>query len=256
MIPSTPSSDAAARPLRFGAPGADDMGRSPDEIRIIGEMAREDVEAFLAANPTVEGGAADQLRKEPPFIQLAVLDYGPLRHAREPSGVVISRIRMAKTGAQNQKQSLPSPPVVDSSANVVDQFIASNRIDHSAGVALKAEPPHIQQAVMARGSLLNSTNPSASLMSRIRQAKDGGGLANGLTAGSAMQPPPPAVSGLTADLSVEAARAAAALVGQNCFQPRHGDGPYKHTVAGMGQSQQIKSVGAQALHGNVELVVL
>lgn len=105
--PPQPAPVAENRPLRFGVQGADDSRRSPDEIRIIGEMAREEVETFLVANPTLDSGAADQLRREPPHIQLAVVDRGPLRHCREPSGVVITRIRMAKNGTLGGPNSQP-----------------------------------------------------------------------------------------------------------------------------------------------------
>lgn len=203
------------RNLWFGAPGGDDKGRSPDEVRIIHEMAMEDVEAFLRVNP-VDGGAADQLRREPPHISLAVLEHGPLRSCRDPSGVIIARIRAARNGTlAHQFRPLPPPTPVDPNASNVDQFIAANRIDHAAGMALKNEPPHIQAAIMGKGSLTYSTNPSASLMARIRVAKEPGGLQGPprMQQHQAAMPPGPFLpsSPPIADLSAEAMKAAAKL---------------------------------------------
>lgn len=165
--------------LRFGAPGADDSGRSGDEIRIIHEMAMQDVEAFLQQNQ-IDRGAADQLRKEPPHIMLAVLDRGPLRACRDPSTVLVARIRAARNGTLGpaplqHQQNMPPPAarIVDPNASEVDQFIAANGIDHAASAALKKEPPHIQNLVLSKGSLVGkTTNPSASLIARIRYTKE------------------------------------------------------------------------------------
>mmetsp|Transcript_60166 Transcript_60166/g.105403 ORF Transcript_60166/g.105403 Transcript_60166/m.105403 type:complete len:319 (-) Transcript_60166:87-1043(-) len=213
MTPVPPTNPPDPRNLWFGAPGGDDKGRSPDEVRIIHEMAMEDVEAFLRVNH-VDRGAADQLRKEPPHILLAVLEHGPLRSCRDPSGVIVARIRAARNGTlAHQFRPLPPPTPVDPNASNVDQFIAANRIDHAAGMALKNEPPHIQAAVMAKGSLTYSTNPSASLMARIRVAKEPGGLQQGppklpqaVTPGLLTPAAPP-----IADLSAEALKAAQKL---------------------------------------------
>jgi len=55
----------------------------------------------------------------------------------------------------------------------VDKFIAENRLDQGAAMSLRAEPMHVQQAVLVQGPLFNCTNPSAALMGRIRGARIG-----------------------------------------------------------------------------------
>lgn len=178
MIGSTPRDP---RTLRFGAPGGDDSGRSRDEIRIIQEMTNQELDAFLMQNP-VDIGAANQLKRESPYIILAVMERGPLRGCRDPSGVIAARIRSARSGTLDPnprpppQQSLPPPVLValDPNASEIDMFLAANRIDHSAGMALKNESTPIQEAVMAKGPLGSSTNPSASLMARIRIVKEHG----------------------------------------------------------------------------------
>lgn len=52
----------------------------------------EDVEAFLAANP-VDPEAADRLRALPPHLQQAVVQRGPVSDTRNPSAVLIARVR-------------------------------------------------------------------------------------------------------------------------------------------------------------------
>lgn len=186
---------ADPRNLWYGAPTGDDSQRSSDEVRIINEMTSQEVETFLAAN-AVDMGAANQLRREPTHIALAVIERGPLRSCRDPSGVIVARIRDAKKGTlgpartgPSAKPAAPLPPAqaIDPNASQIDQFLAMNRIDTAGVIAMKNESPDVQMAVMGKGPLSNSTNPSASLVARIRLIKEPGqaGLAPG-------QPPPPA----------------------------------------------------------------
>lgn len=187
------------RSLWLGAADGDDSQRSLDEVRIINEMTAQEVETFLATNP-VDMGAANQLRREPTHVALAVIERGPLRSCRDPSGVMVARIRDAKAGklgpaptnnnsqgqqAQSSPPPLPPPQPVDPNASDVDKFLLINRIDQAGAIALKSEPPEVQRLCMSKGTLLNSTNPSASLVARIRLCKEPGAV--GLT-----PPPPPA----------------------------------------------------------------
>lgn len=160
----------------LGSPDSDDRLRSPDEVRIIREMTSEEIEKFLVANP-VDTGSANQLRKEPPYIALQVIDRGALKGCRDPSGVLVARMRDARRGTLAPAPSAqPLPPIqpLDPNASELEKFCAINRIDQSATNALKAEPEEVQKAVMARGPLTNARNPSGSLMSRIRIVKEGG----------------------------------------------------------------------------------
>ncbi|CAK0892583.1 unnamed protein product [Prorocentrum cordatum] len=162
----------------LGSPDSDDRQRSPDEVRIIREMTTQEVEAFLTANP-VDAGSANQLRNEPPYIALQVIDRGNLRGCRDPSGVLVARMRDARRGTLIPGPSAQPPPVVqvDPNASEVEKFCAMNRIDLNATHALKAESEEVQRAVMARGQLTSARNPSGSLMARIRVVKEAGAAA-------------------------------------------------------------------------------
>merc|ERR1740130_749277 len=94
-------------------------------------------------------GAANQLRREPTHIALAVIERGPLRSCRDPSGVIVARIRDAKKGtlgpAHNQgggaakPAALPPIQSVDPNMSAIDQFLTINRIDTAGVITLKAE---------------------------------------------------------------------------------------------------------------------
>mmetsp|Transcript_70485 Transcript_70485/g.168810 ORF Transcript_70485/g.168810 Transcript_70485/m.168810 type:complete len:289 (-) Transcript_70485:119-985(-) len=188
-----------ARSLWFGAPGSDDSQRSQDEIRIIKDMAREEVELFLQIN-NIDTAAARELRNEPVHVQLAVLERGPLRACVNPSGALVARIRDAKrgvlgSGGNKYGGGLPPSMATDPNANEVDKFLAAHSVDQAAVAALRSEPPDVQKAVLAKGPLVNTTNPSASLMARIRNVKtDVQGLAARIAASTTPNPPPPPMS--------------------------------------------------------------
>lgn len=54
----------------------------------------------------------------------------------------------------------------------VDEFLRKANVDSRAGAALRAEDTETQRAVLDRGDMSDCRNPSASLMSRIRVAKE------------------------------------------------------------------------------------
>ncbi|CAK0850595.1 unnamed protein product [Prorocentrum cordatum] len=164
---------ADLRSFRLGAPGADDSKRSPDEVRIIKEMVSEEVDAFLLAN-NIDAAASRDLRKEPPHVALAVLERGPLRACANPSGALVGRIRDAKRGVlgnRGQYGGVPPPSSLDGNTSEVDKFLISNGIDQAGIASFRSEAPDIQKLVMAKGNFINTANPSASLMARIRTVK-------------------------------------------------------------------------------------
>eukprot|EP00747_Dinoflagellata_sp_TGD_P118222 gnl/TRDRNA2_/TRDRNA2_172768_c1_seq9.p1 gnl/TRDRNA2_/TRDRNA2_172768_c1~~gnl/TRDRNA2_/TRDRNA2_172768_c1_seq9.p1 ORF type:complete len:340 (-),score=62.75 gnl/TRDRNA2_/TRDRNA2_172768_c1_seq9:58-1077(-) len=55
----------------------------------------------------------------------------------------------------------------------LEQFIAENGIDEQAAALLRLEPPQVIQAVIERGSLAETNNPSAAVMGRVKAAKKG-----------------------------------------------------------------------------------
>eukprot|EP00929_Paragymnodinium_shiwhaense_P087003 TRINITY_DN47337_c0_g1_i1.p1 TRINITY_DN47337_c0_g1~~TRINITY_DN47337_c0_g1_i1.p1 ORF type:complete len:221 (-),score=35.91 TRINITY_DN47337_c0_g1_i1:510-1172(-) len=158
------------RPFRMGAPGCPDQQRSPDEVRIIQDMVAEEIDQFLSGN-SFDGAAARALKNESPYVALTVLERGPLRDCTNPSGALVARIRDAKQGAIQKYGAIPGL-TVDANSTEMDRFLADNRIDQSGIAALRRESPDVQKAVLAKGPLINTTNTSASLMARIRIAKE------------------------------------------------------------------------------------
>lgn len=144
----------------------------------------EEVELFLTAH-NIDPSAGKELRSEPPHVALAVLERGPLRACTNPSGALVARIRDAKRGilsggAAQGVRILPPATPVDPNAPEAERFLQENRIDVAAAASFRAETLDIQKLILSKGPLTNSTNPSASLMARIRNCKanvaQGGGL--------------------------------------------------------------------------------
>lgn len=204
------------RNCRMGAPGCDDTRRSQDEVRIIKEMTSQEVELFMQANQ-IDTAAARELRSEPPWVAWAVLERGPLRACTNPSGALVARIRDAKRGQLGGARfgsAGPSAQALPPNASEIDKFLAENRIDQAGMASLRTETLDIQKAVMSKGPLINTNNPSASLMARIRMVKMDqttgtgsfaiagvGGASAGLLALPA--PPPGSLSALTGGTGYE-----------------------------------------------------
>merc|ERR1740121_3496939 len=130
----------------------------------MGVMPNPEVEAFLAQNP-VEQHAASRLRGLPPHQQRLVLERGTLNTARDPSAVLITRIRDAvASGSQG--------PVTHTNPEVED-FLQKNRVEQHAAVRLRQLNLQQQKLVMERGSLNSARDPSAVLVSRCRDAVAG-----------------------------------------------------------------------------------
>lgn len=174
LPPPAPASQANPADYRLGAPGSQDSQRSMDEIRIIKDMANDEVEMFLRINQ-IDTAAARELRNEPPYVALAVLDRGPLRACVNPSGALVARIRDAKRGllqgGNTRYGGVPPPSALDPNTSELDKFLVDNRIDQAGISSLRNEAKEIQTLVMAKGPLVNTTNTSASLMARIRNIK-------------------------------------------------------------------------------------
>lgn len=202
----------------FGAVDAYGARRTTDEIRIIREMLEEDV-AFFMRESGVDGPASRELMAEPPEIQWAVMQRGPVRSAANPSAALIGRIRDAKNGLSRGGGGgvTPSglPPAIISAEpgkplSEVDRFVMENRLDTSAQTALRSEPMDVQRTVLGQGPLVNCRNPAGALMSRIRAARTGQTVYRpalpGPPAGQQLQPRPavlqPALLGLQAQAQV------------------------------------------------------
>lgn len=167
--------------------------RSLDEVRLIKDMLDEDVDKFVQEN-RIDTPAAMDLKREAMEVIYAVLDRGPLSVCVNPSAALIGRIRDAKrTVAERNGGVVPPGPVSIAPAlpmpippgpapvgiqgpgppglTDLDKFMLENRLDQSAILCLKGEPPEVQKSVMAQGALFNCSNPSAALMGRIKVAK-------------------------------------------------------------------------------------
>merc|ERR1711976_1120848 len=120
-----------------------------------------------------DSAAQKELRNEAPHVQLAVLERGPLRACTNPSGALVARIRDAKRGILDRGRNSggASQRPLDPNSSELDKFLADNRVDQAAIASMRCETPEVKQAVMAKGPLVNTTNPSASLMARVRLVK-------------------------------------------------------------------------------------
>lgn len=144
-------------------------------------MLEEDVGRFMTESG-VDGPAARELISEPPEIQWAVMQRGPVRSAANPSAALIGRIRDAKNGmhrfgAGAAVAPMLPPAIINAEPgkplSEVDKFIMDNRLDQSAASSLKGENADVQRMVIQQGPLVNCRNPSGALMSRIRAARTG-----------------------------------------------------------------------------------
>lgn len=167
-------------------------------------ITEDEVENFLSANQ-IEDRAATALRELPPNLQAVVVDRGDLGNARNPTSVLLARIRDAQTPPP-----LPPPPPAAAPrkssgglADRVERFLEESKVDESAAEAMRNCHPDVQEEVMQRG-VASARNPSSALVGRIRDVenailggRDGGG---GQPRPPPPQAPPPRSSGLAAAL--------------------------------------------------------
>jgi len=156
----------------------------------------------LALNP-VDQGTAARFRALPPNLQHLVLLRGSLVGTRDPSAVLMSRVRDAIQNGTSQAgmMGLPQMPPNQPTNPEVEAFLAGNPVDFQAASRLRALPAHLQRFVLMRGSLSGVRDANSVLMSRIRDAMQGaGGMGMGMGMAGAQgmqqglppgQPPPP-----------------------------------------------------------------
>lgn len=151
-----------------------------------------EVETFISES-AVDDRAAQSLWFEGPAVQRIVLDRGSLSECSNPSSALLGRIREAKMkcqlgssyGGHGGGGGLKLGGVGGFAAmggmggGTLEQFIAQNGIDDRAAQQLRAEPPEVQQAVLARGSLADCANPSSAVLGRLRDARNQGGGGGG-----------------------------------------------------------------------------
>lgn len=161
--------------------------------------ASPEVEAFLAANP-VEPHAAQRLRTLPPEMQRLVLERGSLLGARDPSAVLISRVRDAMAGgAQGLGLGVPAPPPVSPGGlhQGIEALIVRYGLDARCAQMLRALPPD-KQALAAELPMHEARNPSAFVMAQLQlphfQRSAVGAPLLSLTGLGQPPPPPPPTS--------------------------------------------------------------
>jgi len=169
---------------------------------------RDQVEDFIRDN-RVDENASRALRTESPEVQAEVLERGTLADCINASAAVMGRIRDGKmkkeaarkstgggsfaifnsattTASGTQSPAPAGPRTSHATPQEVEQFIVDNRLDDSASRALMSVPPDIQAAVMDRGSLAVTMNPSSAVMGRIRDAKIASNASRGISAGTGL----------------------------------------------------------------------
>mmetsp|Transcript_106967 Transcript_106967/g.300853 ORF Transcript_106967/g.300853 Transcript_106967/m.300853 type:complete len:432 (-) Transcript_106967:216-1511(-) len=140
------------------------LSRSRSRSRPLVRGLEVDVEAFLRAEPQLEERAVAMLRSRPPEVQQLVIKRGGLAGTRNPTAVLVSRIRNAEEGLK---------PVLDSdkASEVVERFLVVERIEAHAAARLRKASKYVQETVVSRGSLSGTRDPTAVLMTRIRDAE-------------------------------------------------------------------------------------
>lgn len=129
-----------------------------------------EVEAFLQMN-TVDPEAAMRLRALPPHLQRRVLERGDLLHTRNPSAVLIARVRDAEGGVLSQDGlGQPAPPPTADCHPGVEALIGRYSLDARAAGVLRSLPRSKQDAA-AQMDLSDARRPSAFVMAQLTQAK-------------------------------------------------------------------------------------
>jgi len=136
-----------------------------------------DVDAFCLNNSLDEQATA-QLKELDEGMQREVLGRGPLTDARNPSAVLLSRIRQLKQGGGRRKGGggggggFGGHKDRDGLDRDVEAFIRDNDLDHRASACLRESDDDILGELFARGPLTGARNPSAMVLSRIRTIKE------------------------------------------------------------------------------------
>merc|ERR1712226_1081241 len=97
-------------------------------------LRSDEVETFLLMNP-VDPEAATRLRSLPPHLQRVVMDRGPLMGTRNPSSVLIVRIRDAETGrgvGMPNGLGMPAPPPTRLTDPNIERMIIQYNLDARA----------------------------------------------------------------------------------------------------------------------------
>lgn len=136
------------------------------------QSSTQETELFLAAGG-VDGEAALRLRALPPHLQRVVIERGPVTGTRNPSSVVISRIRevemgrltpgVAAYGVASFAPMFAPNPVPNPE---VEKFITKYNLDAQAASMLRKLPLD-QQRLALEMPIQEARNPSAFVMTQL-----------------------------------------------------------------------------------------
>jgi len=157
-----------------GTPGA-----GPPAVATLGSTA-EGVEHFLAQSP-VDPDVADRLRALPPHMQQAVVRRGPISDTRNPTAVLISRMRDVELGRGDTNQGSTAlggnaplngdrePNTGRRSAKVtIDAMIRDYRLSPGCAWMLRALPPD-KQKLAARIDPAGQADPSGYVAEQLKK---------------------------------------------------------------------------------------
>lgn len=129
-----------------------------------------DIENFIKSNK-VDKTAAASLRSCSPTVKRAVLSCGDLKGFPDPSIALQARIKDLRSGGTGHIHSHAFGPPADPTDEDIDRFVRENDLDEGAAEKLRACPGYVIQAVLSRGALRGTRNPSSALLARIKEAK-------------------------------------------------------------------------------------
>jgi len=136
---------------------------------LVSSVALE-VEAFLQVN-VVDPDAGMRLRQLPTHVQQRILERGDLSHARNPSAVLIARMRDAEKGIlPHDGLGQPAPPPIGDCHAGVEFLISRFGLDARAAGMLRSLPRH-KQDLAAQLDLSDARRPSAFIMSQLSSSK-------------------------------------------------------------------------------------
>lgn len=141
-------------------------GEDDEEVDATGEEDPEmesRIEEFIQKN-NVDDRAAEALRSCSVHLQKQVIETGDLTRTRNPSSVVLSRIR----DAQRYGGKSAAGPTEEE----IEDFLRANDVDEAAEEAFRRCGVQLQRIVIEKGIISTARNPSSTLLARIRDARE------------------------------------------------------------------------------------
>mmetsp|Transcript_27769 Transcript_27769/g.57676 ORF Transcript_27769/g.57676 Transcript_27769/m.57676 type:complete len:155 (+) Transcript_27769:2-466(+) len=136
------------------------------------------VEAFLSSCP-IDPEAAKRMRALPPALQQSVIRRGPIADTRNPSAVLIARVRDAETGRTEGSavdmdrtaaiaDERGSKPARRSAKVTIEAMVRDYRLSPGCAWMLRALPPD-KQKLAARIDPAGQTDPSGYVAEQLKK---------------------------------------------------------------------------------------